>query len=82
METALLQHGLPGIVILALFSVVVVLHRQNQALHKEKNDDAKAHTEQMLTLNDRMHKTVDLMEALYEQTIGRRTPTRSTHDAS
>ncbi len=89
MEVNEVTVGFVGSVVVSLVGAVGLLYRRNQEIHKEKetlhrekNDDAKAHTKQLLTMSDKLHKAVDLMEVLFQQTTGTRAPTPSTQDTT
>jgi len=46
----------------ALSTVVVVLWRQNQSLHREHSTDLKGSLERALEREDKIHETVDKCE--------------------
>lgn len=52
--------------VVTLAGAVVVLWRQNQALHKERTNDFKEAQRRTLEREDKVHRTVDKLESVLQ----------------
>lgn len=66
---ALVNHGLPGIIIGALLIWILRLHTQLETLHSERIADAKAFTERALALQEGVHNSIKKLETLTDLII-------------